>query len=402
MALPADFWRDDRMLNIFRTKPCQRLLRSGTCDWRSQCQFSHSLGWPRRPPTRSRYTPEICESVLRGLASGGGFDVECPNGQRCPRAHTKEEVLYHPQVFKTSLCEEHQAAGAGGRTMRGTAGRSRCHRYYCPYAHGNQELRDSPMDAEKRQRIMLDLEYFPSDDCCQACLPSRHFGTSANAESTGAHNDGRQPLADGSGQPGNGGVPATPPGPQAAHHAGQQILMGMPGMQGMQGMQGMHGMQSMQGWAMGDVSGYGSGQGGRLAVAGSRPSEAGSPNGLTQMTPTTPMPFQGGNVVPYQMMQMAPMQANGQGAVGHCQVGAPVMCGNGGQHQMMMPMAAGQMNQLVGPGQGQGAVMANPSDALRAMLQSAGIDKHFDAFWRAGARPGCGHLWPLALSSRTS
>ena len=42
------------------------------------------------------------------------------------------------------------------------------------------------MDAEKRQRIMLDLEYFPSDDCCQACLPSRQFGTSANAESTGA------------------------------------------------------------------------------------------------------------------------------------------------------------------------------------------------------------------------
>ena len=47
-------------------------------------------------------------------------------------------------------------------------------------------------------------------------------------------------------------------------------------------------------------------------------------------------------------------------------------------------------------------VMANSSDALRAMLQSAGVDKHFDAFWRAGARPGCGHLWPLTLSSRTS
>ena len=73
---------------------------------------------------------------------------------------------------------------------------------------------------------------------------------------------------------------------------------------------------------------------------------------------------------------VADTEANGQGAVGHCQVGAPVMCGNG-QHQMMMPMAAGQINQHVGPSQGQGAVAALVQ-SLRTKRQTMRYTQHAD------------------------
>mmetsp|Transcript_34799 Transcript_34799/g.108420 ORF Transcript_34799/g.108420 Transcript_34799/m.108420 type:complete len:302 (+) Transcript_34799:3-908(+) len=150
------------MLNIFRTKPCQRLARDGVCRWRSQCQYSHCPEWPRRQPRKYVYSPEVCPH----LRSGTG----CRAGLNCPKAHSKEEVLFHPHFFKTSLCKEHahHAVQRGSRNARGSK-RHRCHRYYCPFAHGAEELRVSPLTEEQRESCVQALELFPSDDCCMAC-----------------------------------------------------------------------------------------------------------------------------------------------------------------------------------------------------------------------------------------
>lgn len=175
MAMPTDFWRNDQMLNIFRTKPCQRLARDGVCGWRSQCQFSHDPTWPRRQPRRYNYSPELCPNIrVVEDALGGTERIEnnCTAGQRCPWAHSKEEVLFHPHIFKTTLCEEH-TNNTGSKEKTRNAKKNRCHRYYCPFAHGSDELRTSPLTAEQRERCIRASEVFPSDVCCMVC--TRHW-----------------------------------------------------------------------------------------------------------------------------------------------------------------------------------------------------------------------------------
>jgi len=174
--MPTDFWRNDQSLNIFRTKPCQRLARDGVCGWRSQCQYSHCLEWPRRQPRRYNYSPELC-SRIRIIEGAAGvserIENNCSAGQRCPWAHSKEEVLFHPHIFKTSLCEEH-TTNVGNKQTR-NAKKNRCHRYYCPFAHGPDELRTSPLTDEQRQRCLREVEALPSDVCCVVC--TRHWLT---------------------------------------------------------------------------------------------------------------------------------------------------------------------------------------------------------------------------------
>eukprot|EP00929_Paragymnodinium_shiwhaense_P121749 TRINITY_DN9411_c1_g1_i1.p1 TRINITY_DN9411_c1_g1~~TRINITY_DN9411_c1_g1_i1.p1 ORF type:complete len:291 (-),score=55.20 TRINITY_DN9411_c1_g1_i1:443-1315(-) len=160
MALPHDFWRSEQMLNIFRSKKCQRLCRAGFCEWRSFCQYSHTPGWPRRSPREHTYSAEPCPHL--------SSNTRCPQGARCPYAHSKDEVFYHPTIFKTRLCEdfrEHRAARRGRRA-------GKCHRHYCPFAHGFQELRESPLADDVRETcIMVAMEMFPSDFCCKVCPP---------------------------------------------------------------------------------------------------------------------------------------------------------------------------------------------------------------------------------------
>jgi len=183
MAMPTDYWRNDQSLNIFRTKPCQRLARDGVCGWRSQCQYSHSLEWPRRQPRRYNYSAELCPNVVVIEGPDAGTErVEnnCNAGLRCPWAHSKEEVLFHPHMFKTSLCEEHTNNTGNNQNQRQTrnAKKNLCHRYYCPFAHGSDELRTSPLTAEQREKCLRSMEVFPSDVCCVVC--TRHWTVPVN------------------------------------------------------------------------------------------------------------------------------------------------------------------------------------------------------------------------------
>mmetsp|Transcript_67744 Transcript_67744/g.177640 ORF Transcript_67744/g.177640 Transcript_67744/m.177640 type:complete len:362 (-) Transcript_67744:58-1143(-) len=181
MAMPTDFWRNEQMLNVFRTKPCQRLAQDGLCEWKSQCQFSHSVDWPRRPPRRYKYSPEICRNLrcAQGVKTGEvQIKSVCPAGLRCLMAHSKEEVLFHPHMFKTILCEEHCAQG-NQRNLR-SGKRARCHRYYCPFAHGQGELQTSPLTFEQREQYLKAVEIFPAEDCCSAC--TRHWHPPAATE----------------------------------------------------------------------------------------------------------------------------------------------------------------------------------------------------------------------------
>lgn len=168
MAMPQDFWRNAQSLNIFRTKPCQRLANEGVCSWKSQCQYSHCVDWPRRQPLKYSYSPMLCPNVRQCLLTENQVDKPCPAGLMCPMAHSQEEILLHPDIFKTRLCEEYggsQRSGKGGK-------RHACHRYYCPLAHGSQELRSSSLTEEYRNACLQSAELFLSDTCCMTCAPS--------------------------------------------------------------------------------------------------------------------------------------------------------------------------------------------------------------------------------------
>ncbi|GAB65218.1 D13 protein, partial [Plasmodium cynomolgi strain B] len=52
---------------------------------------------------------------------------KCPLGVECPLAHSKEEIDYHPLLYKTKRCEDYMQAN--------------CNRYYCPNLHGLAEQR---------------------------------------------------------------------------------------------------------------------------------------------------------------------------------------------------------------------------------------------------------------------
>lgn len=172
MALPQEFWQNEHMFHRFHSKPCQRLLRTGFCEWHSQCQFSHDLEWPRRPPSKHSYSPALCPHIRTVVLNNSGevhVESHCPAGLSCAFAHTKDEVLYHPQIFKTILCEEHRSLPNDQRSARRSKHRSRCHRYYCPFAHGKQELRSSPLTSEQCEAYIRAVVIFPHSICCSFC-----------------------------------------------------------------------------------------------------------------------------------------------------------------------------------------------------------------------------------------
>jgi serine/threonine protein kinase len=77
------------------------------------------------------------------------------NGKNCNHAHSREEILYHPSVYKTSMCESWS-----------------CSRYYCPFAHSMDELvtKPPPFDPhadptlEEQRLRQLNLEDFWEDN----------------------------------------------------------------------------------------------------------------------------------------------------------------------------------------------------------------------------------------------
>eukprot|EP00930_Biecheleria_cincta_P026609 TRINITY_DN18735_c0_g1_i1.p1 TRINITY_DN18735_c0_g1~~TRINITY_DN18735_c0_g1_i1.p1 ORF type:complete len:350 (+),score=28.24 TRINITY_DN18735_c0_g1_i1:41-1051(+) len=160
MALPADYWKNDRCMSLFRTRVCTRLKKQGMCQWRAQCQFSHCLTWPKRAlsPGRCVYSPQLCTKVS---VKDGKLVIDCTKRNDCNHAHTKEEVLYHPAVFKTLPCEDHERDDVT------------CHRFYCPFAHGAEELQRPRNSSPSQSRSFIEaVRHLPSDDCCELCPPS--------------------------------------------------------------------------------------------------------------------------------------------------------------------------------------------------------------------------------------
>lgn len=140
MALPAHLSTDD--LVKFRTRFCERFLQFGECNFGGKCQYSHNMTWRRRSPQKYLYEPRLCENIVSFIGDNGlkrQSVVNCHNGKNCKCAHSREEILYHPLIYKTTMCENLS-----------------CAKYYCPYGHCVEELLASPQSPEYVRRCLMD------------------------------------------------------------------------------------------------------------------------------------------------------------------------------------------------------------------------------------------------------
>lgn len=105
-------------LFFFRTQPCVNKALKRECPNEDDCPHSHCVSWSRRNPAEITYRPGLCSFVIfqrdQNQTRVKNF---CNRGRYCPHAHTKEEQMYHPMVYKTKLCR----------------GYPQCSRVYCPF-----------------------------------------------------------------------------------------------------------------------------------------------------------------------------------------------------------------------------------------------------------------------------
>lgn len=115
----------DADLAVFRTKVCEQ-HRKGNCHDSDRCPHSHCQTWQRRNPTQYTYSSKLCPEI-EFVKKGNRMTLvrRCSRGRGCTFAHSKEEELYHPSMYKTKMCNSHP----------------NCTRYFCPFAHHWGELR---------------------------------------------------------------------------------------------------------------------------------------------------------------------------------------------------------------------------------------------------------------------
>jgi hypothetical protein len=118
----------------YKCDPCP-LRRS--CPSKVTCRRWHHEGEKRRHPglgSNFRYSEEPCPHV-KGQGSNKWLPPSrCPNGDNCEYSHTLLEQMYHPNIYKTSMCINFTHPN-GNKCQWG---------FYCTHAHGQEDIRNPP------------------------------------------------------------------------------------------------------------------------------------------------------------------------------------------------------------------------------------------------------------------
>jgi len=146
-------------LNDFRTSWCSKRYDHDT----SLCGFAHTeinRGWLRRNPSLFTYVDKLCDNIIPiNLSSATSNTTSskdkyyfnaCPFGKLCSFAHSQEEIDYHPNQYKTSICPSAgtpQASGASRavwkspntKNLKSCQLRDICPNYH-PYRQSQQHL----------------------------------------------------------------------------------------------------------------------------------------------------------------------------------------------------------------------------------------------------------------------
>lgn len=94
---------DQQGLATFRTSWCAKRYDHD----HSLCTFAHievNRGWLRRDPFIHQYKPVICSNIISLPALGDCCMNICREGLTCDHAHSREEIVYHPESYKKNPC----------------------------------------------------------------------------------------------------------------------------------------------------------------------------------------------------------------------------------------------------------------------------------------------------------
>lgn len=95
---------DEQGLSKFRTTWCAKRYDHD----QELCAFAHidvNRGWLRRDPFVYNYKPTLCPCVVPLKDAEDCYVNMCPHGVGCNHAHSKEEILYHPESYKRGPCK---------------------------------------------------------------------------------------------------------------------------------------------------------------------------------------------------------------------------------------------------------------------------------------------------------
>jgi hypothetical protein len=139
---------DDKRLKVIPSKTIEvfdsltyKTSECGSYNCNSaECLKYHDSAERRRPLNKFSYSSKPCGYVYKNHVFG--HPDNCPNKDNCHLSHTKNEVCYHPFVYKTKDCKA-----------------APCYSKYCPFKHPQDLLR--PGGEEQKADNRLETEEKP-------------------------------------------------------------------------------------------------------------------------------------------------------------------------------------------------------------------------------------------------
>ncbi|XP_029823203.1 RING finger protein unkempt homolog isoform X2 [Ixodes scapularis] len=118
-------WQDTKyVLTNYKTEPCKRPPR--LCRQGYACPQYHNSRDKRRSPKRHKYRSTPCPNVKQG--DEWGDPANCDNGDNCSYCHTRTEQQFHPEIYKSTKCNDMQQANYCPRGP------------FCAFAHVEKEI----------------------------------------------------------------------------------------------------------------------------------------------------------------------------------------------------------------------------------------------------------------------
>ncbi|KAL1116016.1 hypothetical protein AAG570_005511 [Ranatra chinensis] len=118
-------WQDTNyVLSSYKTEQCKRPPR--LCRQGYACPQYHNSRDKRRSPRKFKYRSTPCPNVKHG--DEWGEPSNCENGDICSYCHTRTEQQFHPEIYKSTKCNDVQTAGYCPRGV------------FCAFAHVDQEM----------------------------------------------------------------------------------------------------------------------------------------------------------------------------------------------------------------------------------------------------------------------
>ncbi|KAH9628621.1 hypothetical protein HF086_007826 [Spodoptera exigua] len=122
-------WQDTNyVLSSYKTEPCKRPPR--LCRQGYACPQYHNSKDKRRSPRKYKYRSTPCPNVKHG--EEWGEPSNCEAGDACGYCHTRTEQQFHPEIYKSTKCNDVQQAGYCPRGL------------FCAFAHVEREYSLSP------------------------------------------------------------------------------------------------------------------------------------------------------------------------------------------------------------------------------------------------------------------